>query len=152
MKSLTGNALVLLLAVLAAVRLSSQAQTPTPSHAVTEAQYERWKKDLSNWGRWGKDDEIGALNLITPAKRKQAAGLVTEGFSVSLAGDADTVKAVDNPNPYEVKMLAIGNDRISVAYHGITHTHLDSLAHINDNGTFYNGYKPDPDAVLKQGH
>ena len=87
----------------------------------------------------GKDDEIGALNLITPEKRKQAAGLVKEGFSVSLAGDADTVQAVDNPNPYDVKMLAIGNDRIAVAYHGIAHTHLDSLAHINDNGVFYNG-------------
>jgi kynurenine formamidase len=137
---------------LAAAKLSSQAVTPAPSHVVTEAQYERWKKDLSNWGRWGKDDQIGALNLITPAKRKQAARLVKEGFSVSMAGDADTVKAVDNPNPYELKMLTIGSDQIAVNYHGIAHTHLDSLAHINDNGVFYNGYKPDPDAVLKQGH
>jgi kynurenine formamidase len=119
---------------------------------VSAAEYERWKKDLSNWGRWGKDDEIGALNLITPAKRKQAAGLVKEGFSVSMAHDADTVKAVDNPNPYELKMLAIGSDQISVNYHGIAHTHLDSLAHINDNGVFYNGYKPDQAAVLKNGH
>ena len=59
---------------------------------VTEAQYESWKKDLSNWGRWGTDDQIGALNLITPAKRKEAAGLVKEGYSVSLASDADTVE------------------------------------------------------------
>jgi hypothetical protein len=66
---------------------------------------------------------------------------VKEGFS--LASDADTVQAVDNPNPYDIKMLGIGTDRIGVAYHGITHTHLDSLAHINDNGVFYNGYKPD---------
>ena len=69
-----------------------------------------------------------------------------------MAGDADTVKAVDNANPYEIKMLSIGMDQISVAYHGITHTHLDSLAHINDNGTFFNGYKPDADSVMKQGH
>jgi hypothetical protein len=39
-----------------------------------------------------------------------------------------------------------------VNYHGIAHTHLDSLAHINDNGVFFNGYKPDPDQVLKRGH
>src|SRR5262245_34268486 len=90
---------------------------------VTEADYESWKKDLSNWGRWGSGDEIGALNLITPAKRKQAAGLVKEGVSVSLAADVDTVRAVDNVNPYEVTMLTIGTDRISVAYHGIAHTH-----------------------------
>jgi kynurenine formamidase len=49
-------------------------------------------------------------------------------------------------------MLAIGMDQIAVAYHGIAHTHLDSLAHINDNGVFYNGYKPDADTVLKQRH
>src|SRR5499425_3703034 len=49
-------------------------------------------------------------------------------------------------------MLAIGNDRIGVRYHGIAHCHLDSLAHINEDGVFYNGYKPDPDAVLKGGH
>ena len=29
-------------------------------------------KDLSKWGRWGQDDELGAANLITPAKRKAA--------------------------------------------------------------------------------
>ena len=149
MRTLAARLLVLLIVALPAGRLSSQT---APSHVVTEAQYERWKKDLSNWGRWGKDDEIGTLNLITPAKRKQAAALVKEGFSVSLAADTDTVKAVDNPNPYEVKMLGIGMDQIAVAYHGITHTHLDSLAHINDNGVFYNGYHPDADKVLKQRH
>jgi kynurenine formamidase len=141
----------LIIAALATGKLSSQAGTPA-GHEVTPAQYERWKKDLSNWGRWGKDDQIGALHLITPAKRKQAASLVKEGFSVSMAGDADTVKAVDNPNPYELKMLTIGSDEIAVNYHGIAHTHLDSLAHINDKGIFYNGYKPESDRVLKQGH
>ena len=83
-----------------------RAQTADP-HDVTAAQYTRWKTELSNWGRWGKDDEIGALNLITPEKRRQAAALVRDGVSVSLAADADTVKAVDNPNPYEVRMLAL---------------------------------------------
>src|SRR6202045_2161984 len=149
MRAFAGSLLVVSLVSLAAGNLSSQTAS---THMVSEAQYESWKKDLSNWGRWGKDDEIGALNLITAEKRKQAAGLVTEGFSVSLASDADTIQAVDNANPYEIKMLGIGSDRISIAYHGITHTHLDSLAHINDNGVFYNGYKPDADAVLKQGH
>jgi len=69
---------VLLIGVLAVGKLSSQAVVPTPSRTVTEAEYERWKKDLSNWGRWGKDDQIGALNLITPSKRRQAAGLVND--------------------------------------------------------------------------
>jgi kynurenine formamidase len=128
------------------------AQTDGKSREVSPELYDRWKKDLSNWGSWGKDDQIGALNLITPAKRRQAAALVKEGFSVSLAGDADTVKAVDNPTPYEHEMLGIGSDRFGVAYHGIAHTHLDSLAHINDNGVFYNGYTPDKEEVTKRGH
>jgi len=93
------------------------------------------------------------MNFITPAKRKQAAALVREGFSVSLASDADTEKAVDNPQPYEHEMLGLGSDRIGVAFHGIAHTHLDSLAHINYDGVFYNGYKPDPEQVKKaNGH
>jgi kynurenine formamidase len=140
------------LAVVAVERPSSQPQSPTDRRIVTADEYERWKKELSNWGRWGNDDQIGALNLITPAKRRQAAGLVKEGVSVSLAGDVDTVKAVDNPNPYDHTMLAIGSDRIAVSYHGIAHTHLDSLAHVNANGVFYNGYAPDAETVLKQGH
>jgi kynurenine formamidase len=152
MKTFAGSFLAATAALLAIGKLSPQAIKPATAHTVTPSEYERWKKELSNWGRWGKDDQIGALNLITPAKRKQAAALVKEGFSVSMAGDADTIKAVDNPNPYEFKMLAIGMDQIAVNYHGIAHTHLDSLAHINDDGVFFNGYKPDPDQVLKQGH
>jgi kynurenine formamidase len=138
-----------IMALAAGQQLASQTQS---TRMVSEAEYERWKKELSNWGRWGKGDQIGTLNLITPAKRRQAAALVKEGFSVSLASDADTVQAVDNPFPYDVKMLGIGQDQIAIRYHGITHSHLDSLAHINDNGVFYNGYKPDPDTVMKEGH
>ena len=77
-------------------------------------------------------NQIGAVNLITPAKRRQAAALVKDGISVSLAADADTVKAVDNPTPYEVTMQGISSDRIAISYHGIAHTHLDSLAHSNE--------------------
>ena len=140
---------VLLLAVLAASQPS--AQTGDADRAVTEAQYEQWKAELSNWGRWGADDEIGALNLVTPAKRLEAVALVEDGFTVSLAGDANTVEAVDNRYPYEHEMIGISSDRIAVRYHGISHTHLDALAHVNDDGVFYNGYAPDPDAV-KEGH
>ena len=146
-------ALCVLLAIVAVRSRTIASQTGgSPDHRVTTAQYEQWKKDLSNWGRWGKDDEIGTINLITPAKRKQAAALVKEGVSVSLASDPDTEKAVDNPNPYEHQMQGIGSDRWGVSYHGIAHTHLDSLAHINENGVFFNGYHPDPDAVIRANH
>ena len=71
---------------------------------------------------------------------------------MSLAADADSAQAVDNPNPYEVVMQGISSDRIAVNYHGIAHTHLDSLAHINERGVFYNGYTPNSDDVAKNRH
>lgn len=52
-------------------------------------------KELSNWDRWGPDDELGASNLITPAKRKQAAALVKEGLTISLAHDVIQEDAAD---------------------------------------------------------
>ena len=149
----TASSLVLLGALTARVGLTQGAPAQTGAHSlVTAAEYERWQTELTNWGRWGPNDEMGALNLITPAKRKQAAALVKEGVSVSLASDPDTEKAVDNPNPYEHQMQGIGSDRWGVSYHGVAHTHIDSLAHINENGVFFNGYKPDADAVIKANH
>jgi kynurenine formamidase len=144
---------VTVLLLIVAVAIAGRAQNrEIASRDVTQAEYDRWKRELSNWGRWGKDDQLGTLNLLTPARRRAAAALVREGISISLAADADTVKAVDNPTPYEHEMLGIGSDRIGVNYHGIAHTHIDSLAHINDNGVFYNGYAPDAASVLKTGH
>jgi len=71
---------------------------------------DRWMQELSNWGRWGKDDQMGTVNLITPAKRKAAAALVKEGYSVSLSSDAETVKSADNEFPFGHEMIATGND------------------------------------------
>ena len=58
------------------------AETPRPE--VTKAQVQRWMTELSNWGRWGKDDQLGTLNLITPEKRRQAQALAKRGVVVSL--------------------------------------------------------------------
>src|SRR3954463_16351455 len=79
-----------------------------PSRRMTKADIDRWMSELSNWNRWGKNDQIGSVNLITPAKRKQAAALVIEGVSVSLARDAETQKAADNSSPFMHKMLSTG--------------------------------------------
>src|SRR5438477_1458070 len=100
---------------------------------VSKAEYEKWKTELSNWGRWGKDDQLGAINLITPAKRKQAAGLVKEGVTVSLAGDVNTERSADNGQPYLHVMTSAGpggaGDSLSVSFHGYAHTHVDAFAH-----------------------
>jgi hypothetical protein len=44
--------------------------------------FDQLMQDISNWGRWGDDDELGTLNLITEKKRKSAARLVKKGISV----------------------------------------------------------------------
>ena len=119
-----------------------------PSRRMTKADIDRWMSELSNWNRWGKNDQIGSVNLITPAKRKQAAALVIEGVSVSLARDAETQKAADNSSPFMHKMLSTGAhpdgqfvlDQYSVSYHGYAHTHMDSLSHMAWNGKMYNGF------------
>ena len=116
---------------------------------LTKADIARWMKELANWGRWGTHDELGALNLITPAKRKEAAALVREGVSVSLARDAETQKAVDNASPFVHVMTATGLtpvqgqyclDTYSVNYHGWAHTHMDALCHMFYEGRMYNGF------------
>src|SRR5262249_34625929 len=118
-------------------------------HSLTKADVDRMMTELSNWGRWGKDDQLGAVNLITAAKRKQAAALVREGFSVSLARDTNTEKAEDNSDPYEHTMTLTGvnNDRVpfsidnfKISFHGYQHTHLDALCHMFWQGKMYNGY------------
>ena len=119
---------------------------------VTQSDVERWKQELTNWGRWGADDEIGTLNLITPEKRRQAAALVREGISVSLARDAETEATVDGPRPYQVTPLGITADEIRISYHGFIHTHLDFLNHnFIGEGVTYNDYRPDPAVVAAQG-
>ena len=95
--------LALIAAVLVSLPLSAQSH-----NVITKNTFDQWMTDLSNWGRWGREDEMGAINLITPAKRKQAAGLVKEGASFSLSRDAEKVKAVDNPSPFGHVMTRTG--------------------------------------------
>ena len=64
---------------------------------------------LSNWGRWGPDDERGTLNLITPAKRIQAANLVREGLVISCARTIGYEYAADNQAPARHFMLQSGD-------------------------------------------
>ena len=52
-----------------------------------------------NWGRWGQDDQVGAINLITPAKRLQAAALVRSGRSLSLSRDFPKLPGPGTPIP-----------------------------------------------------
>lgn len=117
-----------------------------------------WFESLSNWGRWGDDDQLGTLNLVSPEHRIAAARLVTEGHSVSCAWDirrGPQPGVMVEPQRY---MLATGqgitdSDRVGLlgpraggamefigfAFHGFAITHIDSLAHLFWDGMMYNG-------------
>ena len=122
-----------------------QTQSPEPGMVrTTKAELDRWMSELSNWGRWGPDDQLGALNTITPTKRTEAATLVRSGAVVSLAHDLITEQAPDAQVPYVLDMMIfperqVTRDRINIDFHGGTFTHLDALCHVAHNGTFYNG-------------
>lgn len=115
--------------------------------SLTADDIESMKKELSNWGRWGADDQKGALNLITPQTRIDAAKLVTEGISVSTARDVIKTIAPDNPRPFMHTMVGFGeqwnSDNYSVSYHGFAHSHMDALCHYIDEGMLYNGFSAD---------
>jgi kynurenine formamidase len=126
--------------------------------APTESDVLGYLETLSNWGRWGADDQLGTLNHVTPEKRRQAAALVSEGVSVSCAWDIETTPQPDHAmGTPQRHMVGTGEglldpDRpggpakfggamefIGLVYHGFSVTHLDGLCHIFWEGKMYNG-------------
>lgn len=122
----------------------------------SEAQVLEWMTSLSNWGRWGADDQKGCLNLITPEKRKQAAALVQDGVTVSCARPITTEMTPEvtyqvqrymvdsgegrDTDPPERKLIRRGAaEFIGMVFHGQTITHIDALSHYSWQAMLYNG-------------
>jgi kynurenine formamidase len=130
--------------VAAAVSVGVWAQQPAgDAHRAPRnaEEFDQLFQQVKNWGRWGPDDQRGAANLVTDAKRKQATALVKTGLTVSLAHNPLTEKADDNASPFEHTMIG-GNtmDTFRVSYHGYAHSHIDALCHILYKNQTYNGY------------
>jgi kynurenine formamidase len=118
---------------------------------MTRAEFDELFQEVSNWGRWGPNDERGTLNYITPERVAKAASLVRSGRTVTLSRPIDTVAAVDNPNPafhamthgYDVPTGAgeplFVSDYLGCGCHGNAHSHVDALCHVAYNGKLYNG-------------
>jgi kynurenine formamidase len=110
-------------------------------------------ESVKNWGRWGEDDERGALNLIRPEAIASAARHV-RGRAVSCGRPLPVMPAVDNPTPAHHMMIIAGDcldatgvpgletalDYIGVAFHGMAVSHLDALCHVFHDGLMYNGF------------
>lgn len=121
-----------------------------PAEAELDALFEA----LSNWGRWGEQDERGMLNHLTPEHRSAAAASVVDGTAISLAHDLGVAPSAENPYPAHHHMLAAGDargdagipgyeasrDYVGAHVHGLGVTHIDALCHMFVRGRMYNGY------------
>ena len=112
---------------------------------------------LSNWGRWGDDDQLGTLNHITDDVRLAGARAVRHGRSVSCAREvtapddmerattscpcaADMPGAENMPAAFHAdRRWGFSSERIGISFHGNTITHLDSPCHLFWDGMLYNG-------------
>lgn len=109
---------------------------------------------ISNWGRWGDDDEIGTLNFVTPERRVAAAQLVRTGKLFELAMPL----SADGPQPGGLRFNPIHRMSVTPAdwadYPGGVvaaddmiimplqcATQWDALSHVGYDGLLYNGHK-----------
>ena len=126
---------------------------PMTQEAPSEATLDALFQSLSNWGRWGDDDEVGMLNHLGSAQRLAALSEVREGRSISLAHDLGVSPSPENPVPAQHHMLAAGDarddsgipgyeasrDYVGAHVHGLGVTHIDALCHMFVRGKMYNG-------------
>ena len=137
---------------------ASAPQVSGATHpAVTKQQVDKWMKELSNWGRWGKDDQLGTMNLITEAKHKQAVALAKTGTVVSLAHQPPLVPKAQAQSAgafLEIHLnllpAAFTTEEQQLAFHGSSFTHIDALCHGDYQGKIYNGY-PLKESVTEAG-
>src|SRR4051812_9855102 len=118
------------------------------------AEFEELARAVNNWGRWGSDDERGTLNLLTSARVAEAAALVRDGKTFSLAiplsedgpqlgfvrgrtNPTRTMVAVHEPLGDDADGVRFNDDAVQMGLQAATH--WDALAHVSYGGRMYNG-------------
>ena len=114
---------------------------------------------MSNWGRWGDDDELGCANLIDAEATRRGLAEVRDGRHRSLAIPLDAVqprRPAGRPGrtaPLRTMLTvnqtytgldddaAFNDDTVSMAM--AAGTHIDALAHVTYGGFLYNGFPAD---------
>ena len=123
---------------------AGQADPRMPSQAEVES----WYTDRRNWGRWGDDDQKGAVNLITPEKSAAAAGLVRNGRRVSMSRVFEPEQHFLRKSPRAGGAGAVV-DYYGFIYHGQTITHIDALCHMWDADGMWQGRDADVEVTTR---
>ncbi|MGA4841256.1 cyclase family protein [Streptomyces sp. G45] len=126
--------------------------SPAPPSALPP-EFHAIAKRVNNWGRWGPDDELGTLNLITDAAVAAAAARVRTGRRVPLAlplradgvqtglvpGRVNPLHTMTriNHEPFGPGTVATSDDTVTFGLQAATH--WDALAHVSHGGRIYNG-------------
>ena len=115
------------------------------------------KQEATNWGRWGEDDERGALNLLTPDVVKAAAASIRTGrvYPLGIPIQADGVPLMDyRGKPMRLTLQdstdvgiydeygckpGTGAHEDVVVFASHTTSHMDALIHVYENERHYNG-------------
>ena len=134
--------------------LASTAQAATDTIALppiaNDDDLEAALPSLSNWGRWGPDDQLGTLNYITPETRLAAIALVRTGRVVPLGREFST--ATPELRNFSYRMVRYQDalpeeagcyDVVAMTCHGFAVTHVDALCHLftpEGKQGMYNGY------------
>jgi kynurenine formamidase len=109
---------------------------------------------VRNWGRWGSDDEIGTINLITDDVVRDAAALVATGkrFALGLPLDQGgpqigaipgrtnplrTMLMINTPLTGDPSNFCTSDDTVTMGIQACTH--WDGLGHVSYDGQLYNG-------------
>jgi kynurenine formamidase len=122
---------------------------PLPDHL------EAIRVKVSNWGRWGDDDQRGTGNLLTPEAAQRGAAAVRSGRRFSLAVNLDlngpqvgqparrlnaflTQTTLNERDPAAPGMWEGTDDMVTMSTSA--GTHIDGLSHITYDGFMYNGF------------
>jgi kynurenine formamidase len=121
---------------------------------IADDEWRSYFDSLSNWGRWGPEDQLGTLKLVDADKVRRAASLVKEGLRVSCSrivefgSRVSVYEAEDAPLHFVsstgARLTADGAggglDWVGFPIHGLYMTHLDSPIHQIWGGAMYNGH------------
>lgn len=111
--------------------------------------------EVSNWGRWGDDDELGTVNLVDDAAVRRGVAAARTGARIPLAIRLDangpqlgtipgrinplhTMVAINTAYTGDAGDFCCSDDVLTLGLQACTH--WDALAHVSYDGLLYNGH------------